>query len=148
MNEITHLNEVKVSYTCTATEAVRTSAEAQELCRKAYDMANANLSLKETFIILYFNRANKLIGFYVLSSGGLCGTIADLRIAFSIGLKCLATSMILVHNHPSTNKQPSQSDLQLTKKFVKTGELLEIKVLDHIILTPDEYYSMSDKGQL
>ncbi|KAF5039268.1 RadC-like JAB domain protein [anaerobic digester metagenome] len=148
MNCISEINEVTVSYTCTATEAVRTSSEAQDLCRKAYAMANANLSLKETFIILYFNRANKLIGFYVLSSGGLCGTIADLRIAFSVGLKCLATSMILVHNHPSSNKMPSNSDIALTKKFVKTGEVMDIKILDHIILTEEDYYSMADHCQM
>jgi DNA repair protein RadC len=148
MNLITELNEVQVSYTCTATEAVKTSNEAQELCRKAFEMANANLSLKETFIILYFNRANKLIGFYVLSSGGLCGTIADLRIAFSVGLKCLATSMILVHNHPSSNKMPSNSDIALTKKFVKTGEVMDVKILDHIILTEEDFYSFADNCML
>lgn len=111
-------------------------------------MSDACVSLKEYFFVTYLNRANKVIGFYMLSAGGITGTTADLRIAFSIGLKCLAVGIILCHNHPSGNINPSDSDIELTRKFVKTGELLEIKVLDHIIMTPDEYYSMSDNGQL
>ena len=149
MNAITHLNEVKVSYkSTTATETIRTSNEAQELCRKAFEMANAEISLKEHFFVLYFNRANKLIGYYLLSSGGLTGTIADIRIAFAIGLKCLATSIVAVHSHPSGNASPSDSDVELTRKFKKTGELLDIRLLDHIILTEDSYYSFSDNGLL
>lgn len=148
MNEITHLNEVQVSYKCTATEAVRTSTEAQELCRKAFEMANASITLKENFFVLYFNRANKLIGYFKLSSGGLTGTVADLRIAFSIALKCLATSICLSHNHPSGNKQPSDSDIELTKKFVKTGEVMDIRILDHIILTEEDFYSFADNCML
>lgn len=148
MNEITHLNEVQVSYKCTATEPVRTSSEAQELCRKAFEMANASISLKEHFIVFYMNRANKVIGYYLLSSGGITGTIADLRIAFSIGLKCLATSILISHSHPSGNANPSNSDVELTRKFKKTGELLDIRVLDHIILCESDYYSFSDNGLL
>jgi len=148
MNEITHLNEVQVSYKCTATEAVRTSTEAQELCRKAFDMANANISLKEHFFVIFLNRSNRVLGFYHLAEGGLCSTIADLRIAFSIALKCLATSMILGHNHPSGNNQPSDSDIELTRKFVKTGEVMDIRILDHIILTEEDFYSFADNCML
>ncbi len=84
-----------------------------------------------------------------MSSGGITGTLVDLRILFAVALKTLATSIIVCHNHPSGNLKPSHSDVILTNKIKKASELLDIKLLDHIIITPSqEYFSFSDDGIL
>ena len=149
MKAITELNEIQVSYSNTSDKnAVKTSEQANDACKQAYALLNAQISLKEHFIVLFLNRASRVIGFYHLSSGGIAGTVADLRLAFSIGLKCLASSMILCHNHPSGNTKPSQADIDLTRKFSQAGEIMEIMVVDHIVLAEDGYYSFADDGLL
>ena len=94
------------------------------------------------------NRANKVIGIFAVSSGGMCGTIADPRVIFAAALKSCAISIILAHNHPSGNLRPSQSDIDLTNKLRAAGKLLDIEVLDHIILAEDSYLSLADEGLL
>lgn len=100
----------------------------------------------EEFKILLLNRANRVIGVFAVSTGGMCGTIADPRVIFAAALKSCATSIILAHNHPSGNLQPSQSDIDLTNKLKAAGKLLDIEVLDHIILAEDTYLSFADEG--
>lgn len=100
----------------------------------------------EEFKILLLNRANRVIGVFQVSTGGMCGTIADPRVIFAAALKACATSIILAHNHPSGNLQPSQSDIDLTNKLKAAGKLLDIEVLDHIILAEDTYLSFADEG--
>lgn len=87
-----------------------------------------------------------MIGVFQVSTGGMCGTIADPRVIFAAALKACATSIILAHNHPSGNLQPSQSDIDLTNKLKAAGKLLDIEVLDHIILAEDTYLSFADEG--
>jgi DNA repair protein RadC len=102
----------------------------------------------EEFWILLLNRANKLIEKILISTGGLTGTVADVRMIFEHAIKSKATSVILSHNHPSGNLSPSQTDIDLTKKMVKAGETLDIKVLDHIIIGDNRYYSFADEGMI
>ena len=84
-----------------------------------------------------------------MSSGGITGTLVDLRILFAVALKTLAISIIISHNHPSGILRPSHSDIILTNKIKKASELLDIKLLDHIIITPSqEYFSFADDGIL
>mgnify|MGYP000303641298 CR=1 FL=1 len=137
------LNEISISYSKSKNTAIDITSptKAIEIARQIYTLSASNMEVKEYFFILLLNRSNKVIGYNKLSEGGITGTVADIRLAFSIALKSLACGMILVHNHPSGNCKPSTADKQLTKKFKSAGELLDIAVLDHLILTSDDYYS-------
>lgn len=106
------------------------------------------LEYREEFILLCLNRANDTIGYSKISSGGLTYTTADPRMIFAIALKCGATSIIISHNHPSGNKYPSQQDIDLTMKVKQSGSLLEIHLIDHIIITPDSFYSFANEGKI
>jgi len=103
---------------------------------------------KEEFWILLLNRANRLIKKEQISSGGISGTVADPKIIFKVALDQYASSIILVHNHPSGNLTPSKADIDLTKKMKGAGQLLEIPVLDHIIFSDQGYLSFADEGLL
>ena len=103
---------------------------------------------KEEFWIILLNRANRLIKKEQISSGGISGTVADPKIIFKAALDQYASSIILVHNHPSGNLKPSQADINLTKKMKEAGKLLEIPVLDHIIFSNEGYLSFADEGML
>ncbi len=103
---------------------------------------------KEEFWIILLNRANRLIKKEQVSSGGISGTVADPKIIFKAALEQSASSIILVHNHPSGNLKPSNADLNLTKKMKHAGDLLEIPVLDHIIFGDEGYASFADDGIL
>ena len=92
------------------------------------------------------NRANRALGIAQVSHGGISGTVADPKVIFQHALKANASSVILLHNHPSGNTQPSEADIHLTKKLVEGGKLLDIAVLDHLIVTIDGYYSFADEG--
>lgn len=107
------------------------------------------IGLKEKFCCMYLNMANRVLGVYEVSSGGISSTIVDLRLLLSVAVKGCATSIILCHNHPSGNLKPSNYDLELTKKIKAACRLLDISVADHIIITPErKFFSMSDEGVL
>lgn len=125
---------------------VKSSLEASEILRKCYNQDT--FFMQEQFIILMLNQSNKVIGFYPLSKGGLTSTVVDVRLIFSTAITSFATSIIISHNHPSGNRQPSKSDLELTKKIKEAGDLLDIRLFDHIILTNESYFSFADEGEL
>lgn len=102
--------------------------------------------MQEEVKILLLNRSNKVLGIYSLAKGGITSCVVDIRIILSIALKTLATGIILVHNHPSGNLKPSQDDLNVTKKLKESCKLLEITLLDHLIMTKDNYFSFADEG--
>jgi len=102
----------------------------------------------EEFWILLLNRSNTVIYKHQISSGGVSGTLADPKMIFKIALDNLASSIILIHNHPSGNLKPSEADIRLTKKLKDSGTLLDIPVLDHLIVTDSAYYSFADEGIL
>ena len=102
----------------------------------------------EEFWIVYLNNSNKVIYKDQLSKGGLTGTLVDVRLVFKKGIELNATSIILCHNHPSGKLQPSSADKQITSKLVKAGETLDIKVLDHLIVTENAYFSFADENLL
>ena len=118
--------------------------------RDAFEILQPRLrDLKhEEFWIVLLNRANKVTAIERISEGGLTGTVADPRRIFNNALKAEATSIILSHNHPSGNIQPSSMDIELTKKLKKAGEVLDISVYDHIIIGENNYYSFADEGML
>jgi len=107
-----------------------------------------DLDMIERFYVLYLNNANQVQSVSMISMGGITGTVVDQRILFATALNCLATSIIIAHNHPSGNLKPSQADLNLTRKIKEGGKLLDIALLDHIILTEDSYFSFNDEGEL
>lgn len=102
----------------------------------------------EEFWIVYLNNSNKVIERVQLSKGGITGTLVDLRLALKKALELGATAIILVHNHPSGNLNPSNADKQLTLKLKTGGESLDIKTLDHVIVTEKSYFSFADEGLL
>ncbi|MBX9888294.1 MAG: DNA repair protein RadC [Flavobacteriaceae bacterium] len=100
----------------------------------------------EEFWIIYLNNSNKILAKSQLSKGGITGTLVDVRIVFKSALEMGATSLILCHNHPSGTLVPSDADKHITKKLKIAGDSLEIKVLDHLIITETNYFSFVDEG--
>lgn len=100
----------------------------------------------EEFWVLYLNNSNKVVYKSQLSKGGITGTVVDVRLIFKIALEQNATSIILTHNHPSGKLLASDADKEVTKKLKIAGEQLDVKVLDHIIITEKEYLSFQDEG--
>lgn len=107
---------------------------------------DTKIELLEQFKVLFTNRANKVLGILELSTGGVSGTVADPKLIFAAAIKAAASGIILSHNHPSGNLQPSQADIDLTRKIKEGGKLLEIQLLDHIIITTEGYFSFADEG--
>ena len=102
----------------------------------------------EEFWIVYLNNSNKVLQTTQLSKGGITGTVVDIRLAFKNALQLGAVAVILAHNHPSGTLKPSEADIQLTKKIKTAGDSLDIKVLDHLIVTEKAYFSFADEQML
>jgi DNA repair protein RadC len=102
----------------------------------------------EEFWVLFLNNSNKVVSKSQLSRGGITGTIVDVRLIFKLALENGATGLILSHNHPSGNLLPSDADREVTKKIKLAGDSLDVKVLDHLIITETKYYSFVDEGIL
>jgi len=100
----------------------------------------------EYFYILLLDRVNRLFAYKQISQGGLAGTVVDPKLIFQTALLCHASSIIMIHNHPSGSLKPSEHDIQLTKKIAEAGKVLEIAVLDHLIVSTEGYYSFADEG--
>ncbi|MEY5040629.1 MAG: repair protein RadC [Bacteroidota bacterium] len=116
----------------------------------AYQILKSNLCdlPHEEFWILLLNRANVPVKKIKLSKGGVAGTVVDVKIIVKEAINELASGIIIFHNHPSGNLDPSTADIQITKKIKEALLLVEINLLDHIIITPKSYYSFADEGRL
>ena len=117
-----------------------------DILRYAWD--DRTIELYESFKVILLNRNNKLLGVASIAEGGITNTVVDVRILFAIALKCAAVAIILAHNHPSGNINPSETDMLLTQKIIEGAKLLEIDVLDHVIITLDSYYSFAQNGNM
>jgi len=102
----------------------------------------------EEFWILFLNKSNKVISKMKLSQGGVSGTVTDVRIIMKKAIEHLASGIIVCHNHPSGNINPSESDIQITNKIKESGNLLDIQLYDHLIISDKDYYSFADNGIL
>lgn len=102
--------------------------------------------IHEEFWILFLNRSNKVINRMKLSQGGISGTVTDVRIIMKRAIECLASGIIICHNHPSGNLNPSESDSKITQKIKDAGILMDIQLLDHLIISEKNYYSFADNG--
>lgn len=147
----TKVNEISIKYQgnfkMKDAPKISSSLSASELLFSRWD--KDHIGLQECFKVLLLNNSNKVKGIFEVSNGGITGTLVDVRILFAVILKSLTTSVILVHNHPSGNLKPSEADKCLTQKIKDAGSLLDIKLLDHLILTPDgDYFSFADEGIL
>ncbi len=107
------------------------------------------IGMQEQFVVLLMNRANKPLGIYKASTGGITGTMVDVRLIMVAALKSLATGIIISHNHPSGVKIPSNQDIKLTKQIKEACKIMTIDLLDHIIVTPNhDFYSFANEGVL
>jgi DNA repair protein RadC len=146
---VSNIAEIKVSYTPSKIPSLRvdSSSTAHEYLRMLFPAET--IALQEQFVILYLNRANLVIGAYHAFTGGITGTVADIRIIMGVALKSMACGMVISHNHPSGSLKPSTADKHLTDKIKEAGKLMDINLLDHIILSPEgTFYSFADEGIL
>lgn len=137
--QITYRNKVRPS----EMRKLAGSRDTEELLRIIW---SDQLEHIEEFMLICLNRANRVLGWARVSSGGLSGTVADPKLIFQIALKSNSSSIIVAHNHPSGNTQPSEADIHLTRKIKDAGLLLDLPLLDHIILTSEGYLSFADEG--
>ena len=138
--ELIYKSKVKASQR----PVIKESKDAYELLLQSWD--EGKLDFVEQFKVLLLNRASKVLAIYQVSSGGITGTVADPRLIFTAALKANAVAIILCHNHPSGNLKPSRADEELTAKIKQAGAFLEIKVMDHIIISSEGYFSFADEG--
>ncbi len=145
---LTRVPEIELRYIrparLKAEKHVPKSSSCAELFREIVGIER--LLIQEYFIAFYLNRRNRVIGYCILSKGGISGTVVDVRLILLTALKCLSSGIILSHNHPSGGLDPSEQDKTLTRKCRDAAKLLDISVLDHLIVTTDNYYSFSDNG--
>mgnify|MGYP002865357685 FL=1 len=125
---------------------IKTSRDAADLFRKIWDADS--FDIYETVICIFLNRQNNTIGWFKVSQGGLTGSVVDNRIILATALNCLASGIIMAHNHPSNCLNPSEADIKITKKLKEAGNIMDIELLDHIILTEKGHYSMADSGDI
>lgn len=142
------ISEISISYhpkfrSCDRPK-ISSSYEAYQLLHANWDLDR--IELNETFAAVLLNKANRVIGIAEISSGGFSGTYVDPKMVFSIALKACCSSIILCHNHPSGNLKPSAADISITSRLVKAGELLDIEVLDHLIISRYGYLSLKDES--
>jgi len=136
--------KIKVSLQKGDTFKIKNSTDCFNVVSKLFD--KNTLYFTEEMILLAVNNNNEVYGWYRLSYGGRTGTVCDARVIFTILLNCGACGFVLAHNHPSQNIQPSEQDIRLTKDLIKFGELINIKLLDHLIVGANNYTSMKDEG--
>lgn len=140
--ELIYKNKVKPSERPT----IKSSEQTAQLLLQIWN--ETNIELFESFKVILLNQANRVLGIYHVSNGGITGTVADVRIILAVAIKSNAVSIILAHNHPSGNLQPSRADEDMTAKIKNAAAYHEIKVLDHLIITKEGYYSFADMGFL
>jgi len=125
---------------------IQNSDAAVEILRRVWDPDS--IRIQESFKVILLNNSNRVLGVLNLSNGGMAGTTVDNRIMFATALKAQATSLIVAHNHPSGNVEPSGSDKNMTDMIIDAGKLLSIQVLDHIIITNESHFSFADANML
>ena len=121
------------------------SKDVADYIRQVYPV---EISIREAMVVLYLNNSNRTVGWSIASIGGITGTIVDVRLVLRDALLTQATSLVLIHNHPSSNLNPSPADISITQKVKKAAELIDVRLMDHLILSEDAYYSFADEGKL
>ena len=149
MQALTTVAEIQVSYQPAGKpiHKISSSKDAYDILMNYYPQET--IHLKEHFVVLYLNNANKVMGVYRLSEGGMTATVADIRIVLGIALKVAARGLIISHNHPSGEIQPSGADKAITKKLKEACLLMDLTLCDHIIVSGNcDYFSFCDTGEM
>jgi DNA repair protein RadC len=140
--ELTYRSKVKASQR----PQINSSRDAYLILKQVWE--EGKMDFVEQFKVLLLNRANKVIGLVNVSAGGVTGTVADPRIIYVAALKANACGIIISHNHPSGQLKPSRADEELTQKIKNAGSFLDIKLMDHLIISEESYFSFADEGLL
>ncbi len=140
--QLTYKSNVKASLR----PKINNSKDAFNVLLENWD--STKIEFVEQFKVMMMNRANKVLGIFEVSTGGVSGTVADPKLIFAAAIKANACGIILAHNHPSGTTQPSQSDIALTRKIKEGGKLLDVQLLDHLIVTLEGHYSFADEGMI
>jgi len=151
MQTLSNVAEIKISYKnkVKVSEAPKiiSSRNAEAIFREFWD--EDNIGYIEEVKLLILNRRNAVLGLLHLASGGTAACVVDPKLIFQAALKGNAAAIIFAHNHPSGDLTPSKADIDLTKRIKEAGKLLDLPLLDHLILTPDNgYFSFADDGQI
>lgn len=123
---------------------VKCSRDAYDLFIESWDLDT--IEHVEEFKMLLLNRSNTVLGIMTVSKGGISGTVTDVRIILQAAIKTNASGIIVCHNHPSCNLTPSESDTKITNKIKDSCRIMDIQLLDHLIIDPDDFYSFADNG--
>lgn len=148
MNLDYKVGEVELAYKPTTKERskVVSSIDAYKILLPTFK--EGTIDYKEYFKVLFLNQASQVLGYTLISEGGITETAVDVRLILQAALLTNSTALILAHNHPSGNTKPSKLDIKLTKFIKEAAELMRITVIDHIIMTSESYYSFGDEGML
>lgn len=150
LEQLNNVSEIDIVYkrkvVCKASQRplITTASDAYEVLIHYWN--EDKIELLEEFKVLFLNRANRVLQLFTVSQGGITGTVADPRVILAVALKVAATSLILAHNHPSGSLKPSCADEELTHKIREAAKYFDLKVLDHLILSSESYFSFADEG--
>jgi DNA repair protein RadC len=142
------LREVTAVYktTCSLQNVkITNSKDVNELIRKIYPV---EINIREAMVVLYLNNSNRTLGYGVIGIGGFTATHVDIRLILRDAFLTQSTSIILIHNHPSGSLTPSEADMNITDKIKKAAGIMDIRLLDHLILTENSYYSFIEHAKL
>lgn len=142
------VNEIKLSYSRKGNceRSIASSMDAVKIFREHFDADE--LDYRESFFALYLNQANKVLGIKKISESGISSTLVDVRIVLQAALLCNASGIIVAHNHPSGNLNPSSSDIKMTAQIKEASKVMNMTLLDHVILTSDSHFSFADDGMI
>ncbi len=143
------VGEVRLSYSKTLEthlSKIKCSEDIVAFIREIFPVEQINH--REYVYAIFLDRANQILGYFMVSSGGISGTVVDPRIIFQSALLSNASGIVIFHNHPSNNLTPSKADIEITTKIAKGGRILDITLLDHIIISENGYYSFADEERL
>lgn len=141
------LAEIKISYSHKVPVKDRFRVTCSSDAYNAIQQFWPDFNTVEYFYAIYLNRANDILGFHMVSKGGITATVVDVQIIVAIGLKSLAKSIICFHNHPSGNLMPSDADKIITRKIKDACNLVDLQLYDHLIVSSDSFHSMADNGE-
>lgn len=148
MKNLLNVSEIRVEFVpefkISECPLITNSQQAYKILMQVWD--RSVMSFLEEFKVVLLNNANKVLGIIDLARGGKDFVPVDMKVIFSIALKASASKIILAHNHPSEQLQPSSADRAITKKAIEAGKFLDIEICDHLIVTPDKYLSLKDEG--
>ena len=140
--------EIEISYKPIITDhtVITSSYQAYELVKQLWD--NEKINLQEQFAALFFNQSKKVIGWKVIANGNMTKCIVDIKLLVSLALHCMATHVVIVHNHPSGNLKPSDYDETIIQTIKDALKLIDVQLQDHLIICENGYYSFCDEGLL